>query len=228
MNMNFAHMWETMSVLNKGIFILLGLMFLLCAAVFVERLIHLGRSQGASRKFAQAVAKAIEDWDSKKIIKLAEAHETSALARLFKAIVARYERGLEDPDGGLTPIELARHEAERRQHVISHELRRGMSILATVGSVSPFIGLLGTVIGIIAAFQGIAATGSGGLGAVSAGISEALIETAVGLMVAIPAVFQFNYLTGRVGAVELALSRSAGELLDEMENNYGREPQPGE
>jgi biopolymer transport protein ExbB len=97
-----------------------------------------------------------------------------------------------------------------------------MSLLASVGSVAPFVGLLGTVVGIISAFQGIAATGSGGLGSVSAGIAEALVETALGLMVAIPAVLSFNYLTTRVGTVESALSRSLGELLDDLESEHGR------
>jgi len=79
------------------------------------------------------------------------------------------------------------------------------------------------VVGIIAAFQGIASTGSGGLGSVSAGISEALIETAFGLMVAIPAVLFFNYLTTRTNSIETALGRSVGELLDDLENHHGRE-----
>jgi biopolymer transport protein ExbB len=110
----------------------------------------------------------------------------------------------------------------RKRDAISSDLRRGLSVLASVGSVAPFVGLLGTVVGIISAFQSIASTGSGGLGAVSAGISEALIETALGLVVAIPAVLCFNYLTGRIGLVEQALERSSGELLDEMENVHGR------
>jgi biopolymer transport protein ExbB len=92
-----------------------------------------------------------------------------------------------------------------------------------VGSVAPFVGLLGTVVGIIAAFQGIAAAGSGGLGAVSAGIAEALVETALGLVVAIPAVLFFNYLTSRVNGIELALDRSASELLDEMQYHFGKQ-----
>jgi biopolymer transport protein ExbB len=103
---------------------------------------------------------------------------------------------------------------------LGSDLRRGLSVLASVGSVAPFVGLLGTVIGIIGAFQGIAATGSGGLGAVSAGIAEALIETAFGLMVAIPAVLLFNWLTTRINAIDLVLARSAGELLDEIENRH--------
>ncbi len=122
----------------------------------------------------------------------------------------------------MTPVEMAKNEAERMKEVIGADLRRGMSVLASVGSVAPFVGLLGTVVGIIGAFQGIATTGSGGIAAVSAGIAEALVVTALGLLVAIPAVLFFNYLTGRVNTVELALARSAGELLDEMENHYGR------
>ena len=89
-----------------------------------------------------------------------------------------------------------------------------MSALATIGSTAPFVGLLGTVVGIITAFQGIAATGSGGLGAVSAGISEALVETALGLVVAIPAVWFYNYLTGRIEYFNVEMDNSSSELLD--------------
>ncbi|MCA9620943.1 MAG: MotA/TolQ/ExbB proton channel family protein, partial [Myxococcales bacterium] len=149
-------------------------------------------------------------------------HKASALARLFESITRRYLQGHEEGEGGLTAVELARNEAERAKEAIGADLRKGMNVLASVGSVAPFVGLLGTVVGIIGAFQGIASKGSGGLGAVSAGIAEALIETAFGLMVAIPAVLLFNYLTARVARLELNLARSAGELLDDMENQDGR------
>ena len=85
-----------------------------------------------------------------------------------------------------------------------------------MGSIAPFVGLLGTVVGIIGAFQGIAATGSGGLGSVSVGIAEALVETALGLMIAIPAVIIFNVLTQRIGKVEQAVGRSVAELLEDL------------
>jgi biopolymer transport protein ExbB len=105
---------------------------------------------------------------------------------------------------------------------VGEELRRGMNVIATVGSLSPFVGLLGTVVGIIGAFQGIGSAGSAGIGPVMAGISEALVETAFGLMVAIPSVIAFNYLNARISVIETALGRSAGELLDELENHLGR------
>ena len=116
----------------------------------------------------------------------------------------------------------ARNEQGRRLELVTSELKRGFTVLSSVASTAPFVGLLGTVVGIIAAFQGIGKSGGGGIGAVMTGISEALIETALGLLIAIPAVLVFNYLTGRVNQLELSLARSSSELLDEMENHYGR------
>jgi biopolymer transport protein ExbB/TolQ len=94
------------------------------------------------------------------------------------------------------------------------DMRRGLGALATIGSTAPFVGLLGTVAGIITAFQAMAATGSGGLGSVSAGIAEALVTIAFGLLVAIPAVMTFNYLSHRVEDIQVDLTDSANELVD--------------
>jgi biopolymer transport protein ExbB/TolQ len=92
-------------------------------------------------------------------------------------------------------LDTVRRSIQRATALTANDLKKGVSSLATIGSTAPFVGLLGTVVGVINAFQGIAATGSGGIGAVSAGISEALVETALGLFVAIPAVWFYNYLT---------------------------------
>jgi biopolymer transport protein ExbB/TolQ len=94
------------------------------------------------------------------------------------------------------------------------DLRRGLGGLATIGSSAPFVGLLGTVAGIITAFQAMARTGSGGLASVSAGIAEALVTTAFGLLVAIPAVMMFNTLTNRVDGMQVDIDESAMELVD--------------
>jgi biopolymer transport protein ExbB len=156
---------------------------------------------------------------------VAENYKGSALARLFGAVLHRYSRGLEQTLDDTSAVQLASGEAERAKEAIGADLRRGLNILATTGSIAPFIGLLGTVVGIIAAFQGIAASGSGGIGAISAGIAEALVETALGLLVAIPAVLLFNFLSARINAVDLALARSAGELIDELEVHHGVKPE---
>jgi biopolymer transport protein ExbB len=223
MAFDLTHVWSTMSPLSKGIFLILVVMAIASIGVTIERWLAFGRSGRESKIFAQKASPLIEEWKVDELVELAKKHDNSALARLFGATSARFLRGYEDlGEGGMTPVEMARNESERRKEAIAAELRRGMGVIATVGSIAPFVGLLGTVVGIIAAFQGIGQSGAGGIGAVSAGIAEALIETAFGLMVAIPAVIMFNYLTARVATIELALARSVGELLDEMENHYGR------
>jgi len=94
------------------------------------------------------------------------------------------------------------------------DLKKGVTALATIGSTAPFVGLLGTVIGVINAFVGIGATGTGSIGAVSVGIAEALIETALGLFVAIPAVWFYNYLSNRLEYFNVEMDNSSSELVD--------------
>jgi biopolymer transport protein ExbB len=222
MSFDLVHIFTVMSPLSKAIFGVLLLMAVLSIGVTVERWIAFQRSGKESKLFANAAAPLIDEWRIDEVGELANKHKYSALARLFAATIRRYSRAVDETEGAMTPVELARNESERRKEQLAAELRRGMSVVATVGSIAPFVGLLGTVVGIIAAFQGIGAAGSAGMSAISAGIAEALVETAFGLMVAIPAVIMFNYLTGRVATIELALARSVGELLDEMENHHGR------
>ncbi len=222
MSFDLGHIWAHMGPLSKTIAGFLFMMAIASIGVVIERFLNFRKAAKASKAFAQAARPALSAWELEKISALSKAHAASPLAKLFDHMTGRYLEGFEDEGGGLSPVELARNEAQRRLEAAGQELRRGMNVLASVGSVAPFVGLLGTVIGIITAFQGIAATGSGGLGAVSAGIAEALVETALGLMVAIPAVLFYNYLSARVASIELALGRSVGELLDEMENNHGR------
>jgi biopolymer transport protein ExbB len=223
MSFNLSHIWTHMGPLSKGIAFVLFMMAVSFIGVTIERLIAFSRSAKESRLFAVQAGKLLEDSKVDELIPLADKFKSSSLARLFGPIIRRYIHAFEDlGDGGLSPVQLARNEASRRQEAVGEELRRGMNVVATVGSISPFVGLLGTVVGIIGAFQGIGSAGSAGIAPVMAGISEALIETAFGLMVAIPAVIAFNYLNTKIGAIETALGRSAGELLDELENHLGR------
>jgi biopolymer transport protein ExbB len=222
MSFNIGHIITSMSPLSLAIALVLVVMAVLSIGVAVERSIAFGRSAKDSKRFVQAAAPLLDAWNVDELIQTADKHPHSALAKLFGAVSRRYTRALSAKEDGLTPVELARNESERQKEKLGVELRRGLNVLATVGSIAPFVGLLGTVIGIIAAFQGIGAAGAGGIAAVSTGIAEALVETAFGLMVAIPAVILFNYLNARVTNIEIALGRSLGELLDEMENHHGR------
>ena len=98
--------------------------------------------------------------------------------------------------------------------LVAPMLQKGVTALATIGSTAPFVGLLGTVIGVINAFVGIGSTGTGSIGAVSAGIAEALVETALGLFVAIPAVWFYNYLSNRLEYFNVEMDNSSSELVD--------------
>ncbi len=223
MSFNLSQIWTHMGPLSKAIAFVLFMMAVSFIGVTIERLIAFSRSAKESRMFAVQAGKLLEEGKVDELIPLADKFKSSSLARLFGPIIRRYIHAFEDlGEGGLSPVQLARNEASRRIEAVGEELRRGMNVVATVGSISPFVGLLGTVVGIIGAFQGIGSAGSAGIGPVMAGISEALIETAFGLMVAIPAVISFNYLNTKIGAIETALGRSAGELLDELENHLGR------
>src|SRR5919202_409178 len=111
-------------------------------------------------------------------------------------------------------IEASKRALERSEAIVHAELKRGVSGLATIGSTAPFVGLFGTVVGIINAFKGISTEKSTGLGAVAGGISEALVTTAIGLFVAITAVWMFNVFTGRIEAMDVEMGNSSSELID--------------
>jgi biopolymer transport protein ExbB len=218
MSFSPLHIWASMGLPSKVIATFLLLMAVMSLAVVVERHITLLRGANETRKFLRSIVPHLEDGTYHGAVKVAEASRMSPFARIARPVLGKIAAGRE---GKLTAVELAQREAERQKEAVGIELRRGMGVLASVGSVAPFVGLLGTVVGIITAFQGIATTGSGGLGAVSAGIAEALVETALGLCVAIPAVLFFNQLNTKINGIEAELARRTGELLDELEDNHG-------
>ena len=111
-------------------------------------------------------------------------------------------------------VESVRLAVERAAALTTAEMKRGIGGLATIGSTAPFVGLFGTVFGIINAFQGMAAAGSGGIGAVSAGIAEALITTGVGIGVAIVGVWCFNYFQSQIEFFGIEMANSGSELID--------------
>lgn len=219
MSFSPLHIWASMGPLSKVIASILLLMATMIVAVFVERNVTLLRARTETKKFLRAVVSLLAPETYARAVEVADGHPASPFARLMAPVLKKLSGA--GAEKNLSPVELARREAERQKELVGEDLRRGMNILASIGSVAPFVGLLGTVVGIITAFQGIASTGSGGLGAVSAGIAEALVETALGLMVAIPAVLFFNQLNTKITAVETELARRTGELLDELENAHG-------
>ncbi len=220
MDMNLVHIWETMSLLSKIVAITLVVMGLGTAFVTIERALVLSKAFASSALFAKKSRPLLDELDLESLLDLTkgQAFEKAPLAKLTRMGVEAYNRH-SDAD---QRVEFARRDLERRLDEIGSEVRKGVNFLASVGSTAPFIGLFGTVIGIIVAFQGIAAAGGGGIEAVSAGIAEALIVTAIGLAVAITSVLIFNYLSARFDKLDMAMQHAAGELLDHLEAHDGR------
>jgi biopolymer transport protein ExbB len=218
--MNLIGIWQQMGMVAKGVAFVLFFMSMWSIGVAVERFYTFLQARGQSKLYAPAVAKSLKDGRLKDAIALStnKSYRYSHLAKVVLAGLQEFEFQSTATGSQILSreemVDTVRRSIQRASALTANDLKRGVSALATIGATAPFVGLLGTVIGVINAFQGIAATGSGGIGAVSAGIAEALIETALGLLVAIPAVWFYNYLTGRIEYFNVEMDNSSSELVD--------------
>ena len=194
--------------------IVLALMSMYSIAVMVERWLTFNAAKNQSRQFAPKVAAALRDNRIDEAIAISDRHKKSHLAMVVNAGLQEFQAHQSGTDISGTTMDAARRALQRSTALKTAELKRGLSGLATIGSTAPFVGLLGTVIGIIGAFQGMTAAGGTGISAVAGGISEALIETAFGLLVAIPAVWAFNIFQNKVEAFTIEMDNSSSELID--------------
>ena len=217
-SLNLIDMWGTMGPVAKGVAFVLIFMSMWSFGVAIERLYTFSQARKQSKLYAPQVAKHLKEGRLKDALAVSQSktYQYSHLAKVVLAGLQEYQFQ-HDAGGALNRddlVDTVRRAIQRATALTSNDLKKGIPALATIGSTAPFVGLLGTVVGVIAAFTGIATTGSGGLGAVSAGISEALIETALGLVVAIPAVWLYNYFTTRLEYFNVEMDNSSSELVD--------------
>ncbi len=207
-------LWGNMGWLARGVVILLFIMSIWSLAVIIDRALYFAAARKQSREFAPRVAGALRENKLDEAIKVADRNKKSHLAEVVQAGLQEFRNY--GSGGAITveQIESSKRALERSEAIVHAKLKRGLSGLATIGSTSPFVGLFGTVAGILKAFQEIATQKTPGIGAVAGGISEALVTTAFGLLVAIPAVMTFNYFTSKVEAFDVEMDNSASELLD--------------
>ena len=208
-------LWHQMGIPAKAVVIILFIMSGWSIGVMIDRAMAFSAARKQSRAFAPAVAGALRDGKIEEAIKVAERNKKSHLAKVVTSGLMEF-RAHQDSPGAIPgeTIEASKRALERTEAIVHAELKRGLGGLATIGSTAPFVGLFGTVMGILNAFKGISEQKATGLGAVAGGIAEALVTTAVGLFVAIPAVMMFNYLTGRVEAFDVEMDNSSSELID--------------
>jgi biopolymer transport protein ExbB/biopolymer transport protein TolQ len=216
--MDLVEMFRQMTAAAWAVAIVLFIMSFWSIGVAIERFYTFGQARKQSKLYAPQVAKHLKDGRLKEAIALSGSKDFrySHLAKVVMAGLQEYQFQQES-GGGLARedvLDTVRRSIQRASALTGSDLKKGVTALATIGSTAPFVGLLGTVIGVINAFVGIGSTGTGSIGAVSAGIAEALVETALGLFVAIPAVWFYNYLSNRLEYFNVEMDNSSSELVD--------------
>jgi len=205
-------LWHNMGPAAKAVVAVLFIMSIWSLAVIIDRALYFSAARKQSREFAPRVAGALKEGKLDEAVKVADRNKKSHLAEVVTAGLQEFRNF--GSGGAITEeqIESSKRALERSEAIVHAKLKRGLGGLATIGSTAPFIGLFGTVVGILNAFQQIATQKTSGIGAVAGGISEALVTTAFGLLVAIPAVMTFNYFTGKVEAFDVEMDNSSSEL----------------
>jgi biopolymer transport protein ExbB len=207
-------LWHQMGILAKIVVVILFIMSAWSIGVMIDRWMAFNSARKQSRMFAPAVAGALREGKIEEAIRVAERHKKSHLAKVVTAGLQEFKAHGESSEIPGEDIEASKRALERAEAIVHAELKRGLGGLATIGSTAPFVGLFGTVVGILNAFREISNQKATGLGAVAGGISEALVTTAIGLFVAIPAVMMFNYFTNKVEAFDVEMDNSSSELID--------------
>jgi biopolymer transport protein ExbB/biopolymer transport protein TolQ len=218
-----SEMIKNLGPVAIGVIIILLIMSMYSIAVMVERFLTYRAAKAQSREFAPRVAQALKNDRIEEAINISDKHKKSHLAMVVNAGLQEFRahEGTSDISGD--EVEASKRALQRAIAIKSAEFKRGLSGLATIGSTAPFVGLFGTVFGIINAFTGMKSAESAGIGAVAGGIAEALLTTALGLAVAVPAVWLFNYFTGKVDGFIIEMDNSASELIDYFLKNRTRQ-----
>ena len=193
-----------MALHGGGSMLVIGICSLVAVGVAIERALALWGLGEASRRLSDAVIRCLYRGDVKEARAACERSRTP-FAELLLAALTRH---------GRAAPEQVQAAVERERAQVGLRLRARLWILGTIGAVAPFVGLFGTVVGIMKAFKDMAAHPGGGFAIVSAGISEALIATAAGIVVAIEAVVLFNFFTSRVAQLSLSMKIAAEEVLE--------------
>jgi len=217
MEINLLELWSSMGLPIRGVVIVLTIQAVACVAVVIDRLLLLILARRRAGAVAASLQPAMESAQYDRALLAMSQAKPNHLTQYLEVGLRTFLSERSEGQDALRSGELARRALGRKGDAISRDLYRGMNVLASTGSTAPFIGLLGTVLGIINAFKVIAATGSGGIGTIGASIGEALVVTGYGLMVAIPAVLLFNWISAKIASYEAGLVNAGGELIDRLE-----------
>ena len=214
MNLSLIGLYQSMGNFAKGIVGTLFLMSIWSLTVMFSKWWTLRAAKAETLKFAPEFSQFLEEDNLGEAIKLAETYKKSHVARVLGGALGEIRPLIQDGSVTVSDINTAERAVEREMLMTIVGLKRGNAVLATVGATAPFVGLLGTTMGIVNAFTGMAASGSGGIASISAGVAEALITTAFGLIVAIPAVWAYNYFQTKIDNLTAEMTYTSKEMID--------------
>jgi len=212
MDWNLVSMLQSMSVTAKGVVVMLLLMSALSIGLMIERALRYSVARNQSRSFVALVTPILEEGKLDEAITIAAKNRKSPIASMVATGLAEFTSAPSHSTSAEL-VDAAQRGLERSLATIHAELKRGLSGLATIGSTAPFVGLFGTVVGIMNAFRASAQAKATGIQSVASGISEALVTTALGLLVAVPAVWCYNYFTSKVENFDVEMENSSMELV---------------
>jgi biopolymer transport protein ExbB/TolQ len=214
--MSLTELLRHVGIFGGAVIFCLALLSVFSVGMIIEKHRRFSSASGQSEKFKPEFKKFLHGGDVQNLIEAAGQHQNSHVAQVVSAGIVEYDtvgQNGGDPTASLDLVTSALRDSISETLI---QLKRGLGVLATIGSTAPFVGLFGTVVGIINAFRSIAATGSGGMSVVSGGIAEALVSTALGIFVAIPAVVAFNHFTGKMETFHVEMNRASSQLVNRL------------
>ena len=214
--MSLTELLRHVGIFGGTVIFCLALLSIFSVGMIIEKHRRFSAASGQSEKFKPEFKKFLHGGDVQNLIEAAGQYQNSHVAQVVSAGIVEYDtvgQNGGDPTASLELVTSALRDSISETLI---QLKRGLGFLATIGSTAPFVGLFGTVVGIINAFRSIAATGSGGMSVVSGGIAEALVSTALGIFVAIPAVVAFNHFTGKMETFHVEMNRASSQLVNRL------------
>jgi biopolymer transport protein ExbB/TolQ len=214
--MSLSELLGHVGIFGGAVMVCLALLSVFSVGMIIDKHRRFRSASRQTEKFKQEFKKFLHGGDVQDLIEATQPYQSSYVAQVVLAGITEYDGVREsgrDPGASLELVTSALRDSMSETLI---QLRQGLGFLATIGSTAPFIGLFGTVVGIINAFRSIAATGSGGMSVVSGGIAEALVSTALGIFVAIPAVVAFNHFTGKIETFHVQMNRASSQLVNRL------------
>ena len=214
--MTFTELLRNVGLFGAGVICCLAALSIFSVAVMVDKYRRFRAASRESQIFKAEYQKFLHGGEVQELVDAVRKHQKSHVAQVVAAGILEYEGVREAGGDAVASLELVTSALRDSMSEALIQLKAGLGFLATIGSTAPFVGLFGTVAGIINAFRNIAATGSGGMSVVSGGIAEALVTTALGIFVAIPAVAAFNYFTGKIENFHIEMNRAATQMVNRL------------